>query len=70
VYSSIVVGTDGSATAQEAVRRAAGLATLCGARLSVVSAYRPVSADRPVTLGYFMNEYVDHLEHHLRQVLG
>jgi hypothetical protein len=32
-------------------------------------AYRPVSADRAVTLGYFMNDYVDHLEHHLGQVL-
>jgi hypothetical protein len=33
-------------------------------------AYRPVPADRAVTLDYFMNDYVDHLEHHLRQVLG
>ena len=33
-------------------------------------AYRPVAVDRPVTLGYFMNDYVDHLEHHLVQVLG
>jgi hypothetical protein len=33
-------------------------------------AYRPVAADRAVTLGYFMNDYVDHLEHHLAQVLG
>ena len=33
-------------------------------------AYRPVAADRPATLGYFMNDYVDHLEHHLAQVLG
>ncbi|MFL5620083.1 MAG: DinB family protein [Gemmatimonadaceae bacterium] len=33
-------------------------------------AFRPVAEDRPVTLGYFMNDYVDHLEHHLRQVLG
>ena len=33
-------------------------------------AYRPVAADRSVTLDYFMNDYVDHLEHHLRQVLG
>ena len=23
-----------------------------------------------VTLGWFMNDYVDHLEHHLAQVLG
>jgi hypothetical protein len=33
-------------------------------------AYRPVPADRAVTLDYFMNDYVDHLEHHLAQVLG
>jgi len=33
-------------------------------------AYRPVSSDRAVTLDYFMNDYVDHLEHHLAQVLG
>jgi hypothetical protein len=33
-------------------------------------AYRPVPADRAATLGYFMNDYVDHLEHHLAQVLG
>jgi len=33
-------------------------------------AYRPVPADRGATLGYFMNDYVDHLEHHLAQVLG
>ena len=32
-------------------------------------AYRPVPADRAVTLDYFMNDYVDHLEHHLGQVL-
>lgn len=33
-------------------------------------AFRPVPADRAVTLGYFMSDYVDHLEHHLAQVLG
>jgi hypothetical protein len=33
-------------------------------------AFRPVPADRPVTLEYFMNDYVDHLEHHLAQVLA
>ena len=33
-------------------------------------AYRPVPADRAVTLDYFMSDYVDHLEHHLGQVLG
>jgi hypothetical protein len=33
-------------------------------------AFRPVPADRSVTLDYFMNDYVEHLEHHLAQVLG
>ncbi|HKH91567.1 MAG TPA: DinB family protein [Gemmatimonadaceae bacterium] len=33
-------------------------------------AFRPVPSDRPVTLEYFMNDYVDHLEHHLLQILG
>ena|SRR2546426_6426466 len=40
MYKSIVVGTDGSETAGEAVRTAAELARLCGAELHVVSAYR------------------------------
>jgi hypothetical protein len=31
-------------------------------------AYRPVAADQPSTLEYFMNDYVLHLEHHLRQI--
>jgi len=33
-------------------------------------AFRPVPAGRSVTLDYFMNDYVEHLEHHLAQVLG
>jgi len=37
----IVVGTDGSSTATHAVRRAVELATAQGARLHVVTAYRP-----------------------------
>ncbi|MBW3614774.1 MAG: universal stress protein [Actinobacteria bacterium] len=44
MFRSIVVGTDGSATATEAVRRATELATLCGAKLHVVSAYKPLEA--------------------------
>ena len=38
---TIVVGTDGSTTATEAVRRAVELAKAQGARLHVVTAYRP-----------------------------
>jgi Universal stress protein UspA and related nucleotide-binding proteins len=40
VFKSIVVGTDGSATAREAVRTASKLAQLAQADLHVVSAYR------------------------------
>jgi nucleotide-binding universal stress UspA family protein len=38
-YEVVVVGTDGSATAERAVREAAGLAADHGARLVVVTAY-------------------------------
>lgn len=44
MYKSIVVGTDGSETAEVAVRRAVALAALTGARLHVVSAYEPAPA--------------------------
>jgi hypothetical protein len=33
-------------------------------------AFISVPADQPTTLGYLMRDYVDHLEHHLRQILG
>ena len=33
-------------------------------------AFRPAPRERSTTLEYFMSDYVDHLEHHLRQVLG
>jgi nucleotide-binding universal stress UspA family protein len=46
VFTRIVVGTDGSETATEAVRQAVGLAKLSGAGLSIVSAYEPVSKRR------------------------
>ena len=32
-------------------------------------AFRTVPRDEPATLGYFMADYVDHLEHHLGQIL-
>jgi nucleotide-binding universal stress UspA family protein len=44
MFRTIVVGTDGSKTADRAVQQAKELARLCSARLHVVSAYRP-SAD-------------------------
>jgi nucleotide-binding universal stress UspA family protein len=43
VFTRIVVGTDGSDTAAEAVRQAVDLAKLAGAQLSIVSAYEPLS---------------------------
>jgi nucleotide-binding universal stress UspA family protein len=46
MFKSIVVGTDGSDTATEAVRQAADLAHTVGAKLELVSAYEPVPAQR------------------------
>ena len=46
MFNRIVVGTDGSETAGEAVRQAVDLAKLAGAQLSIVSAYAPVSKRR------------------------
>ncbi|MEO6205845.1 MAG: universal stress protein [Mycobacteriales bacterium] len=43
MYRSIVVGTDGSDSAQEAVRQAAELAAGSGALLTVVTAFRAMS---------------------------
>jgi nucleotide-binding universal stress UspA family protein len=46
VFKRIVVGTDGSETAAEAVRQAVELARLTSATLSLVSAYQPASGRR------------------------
>ena len=46
MFTRIVVGTDGSETAAEAVRQAIDLAKLSGAQLGIVSAYAPVSGRR------------------------
>jgi nucleotide-binding universal stress UspA family protein len=46
LFTRIVVGTDGSETAGEAVRQAIDLAKLSGATLGIVSAYQPVSGRR------------------------
>jgi nucleotide-binding universal stress UspA family protein len=46
MFSSIVVGIDGSDTAREAVRQATVLASSVGARIALVSAYEPVSDAR------------------------
>jgi nucleotide-binding universal stress UspA family protein len=46
MFGTILVGTDGSDTAQTAVRYAIDLARQLGARLQIVSAYEPVSEPR------------------------
>ena len=46
MFRSIVVGTDGSETAKQAVIQAIELAKNVGATLDVVSAYEPVSNTR------------------------
>jgi nucleotide-binding universal stress UspA family protein len=46
MFKSIVVGTDGSDTATQAVRQAVDLAGAVGAKLELVSAYEPVPAQR------------------------
>ena len=46
MFSSIVVGTDGSETARKAVQQATELARQVGASVSLVSAYEPVANQR------------------------
>src|SRR3954454_23204964 len=46
VFTSMVVGTDGSETAGEAVRQATQLAQKVGAKVHLVSAYEPVPEGR------------------------
>jgi nucleotide-binding universal stress UspA family protein len=46
MFGSIVVGTDGSSTAKEAVRQATAMAKALGASIHLVSAFEPVSSQR------------------------
>jgi nucleotide-binding universal stress UspA family protein len=46
MFARILVGTDGSETATEAVREATELAKKTGASLDIVSAYEPVPSSR------------------------
>ncbi len=46
MFKSIVVGTDGSDTAGQAVHQAVDLARAVGAKIELVSAYEPVPAQR------------------------
>ena len=57
MFSSVVVGTDGSATASEAVRRAMELAKLFGATLHVVTVYKP----KPVRVSDVPEEFREYL---------
>jgi len=67
LFTSIVVGTDGSDTAGTAVRYAIDLARDLGARLHIVSAYEPVSEQRlrnervevPKDLQWIINPHED-----------
>src|SRR3954454_24950098 len=67
MFGSIVVGTDGSETANEAVRQATDLAKAVGARVNLVSAFEPIGNQRlrvertqvPDDLQWMVNERED-----------
>ena len=66
MFNRIIVGTDGSDTAKQAVRTAIDLAKLSGATLSVVSAYTPLGkarrseqVDAPADIQYEMGPRED-----------
>jgi nucleotide-binding universal stress UspA family protein len=67
MFGSIVVGTDGSETASEAVRQASDLAKAVGAQIHLVSAFEPVGSQRlreerveaPDDLQWMVNERED-----------
>jgi nucleotide-binding universal stress UspA family protein len=67
MIGSIVVGTDGSDTANEAVRQATELAKALGAKIHLVSAFEPVGNQRlreerqqvPEDMSWMVNERED-----------
>jgi nucleotide-binding universal stress UspA family protein len=67
MFGSIVVGTDGSETANEAVRQTTELAKAVGAKVMVVSAFEPVGNQRlreerqqvPEDMQWMVNERED-----------
>jgi nucleotide-binding universal stress UspA family protein len=67
MFGSIVVGTDGSETAGEAVRQATDLAKAVGAKIHLVSAFEPIGNQRlreertqaPDDLQWMINERED-----------
>ncbi len=72
-YRRVLVGTDGSPTAEEAVRHAAGLAACCAAELVIVTAYQPqpratarAQQDAPEDLQWMITDAAvaeEHTEH-------
>ena len=68
MYKTIVVGTNGSLTADRAVAAAAGLAQLCGAKLHLVTAFKvkkfevPAGSAEPPMLTDTTAEATMHLE--------
>jgi nucleotide-binding universal stress UspA family protein len=61
MFDRIVVGTDGSETAAEAVRTAIELAKLTKAKLEIVSAYEPVPQQRLKEEGEGISGDVSHV---------
>jgi nucleotide-binding universal stress UspA family protein len=61
LFDRIVVGTDGSETAAEAVRTAIELAKLTKAKLEIVSAYEPVPQSRLKDEGEGISGDVSHV---------
>jgi nucleotide-binding universal stress UspA family protein len=67
MFQSLVVGTDGSDTANQAVDEAIGVAAALNARLDIVSAFEPVSSSRlreeakqaPADVEWMVNERED-----------
>jgi nucleotide-binding universal stress UspA family protein len=67
MFGSIVVGTDGSETANEAVRQATDLAKAVGSTINLVSAFEPVGNQRlreerqqvPEDMQWMVNERED-----------
>ncbi|MDQ3769478.1 MAG: universal stress protein [Actinomycetota bacterium] len=68
MFASMVVGTDGSQTATEAVRQAVELASSLGARVQIVSAYEPVSRGRLREEGQQAPEDVQWMINHREEV--
>jgi len=77
MFARIVVGTDGSDTAMQAVREATELAKQTGASLDVVSAFEPVPSSRlreerleaPADIEHAVNPHED-VEAILREAAG